>query len=79
MFLYFIQNLITERGNLWSEHVADLTEKLYHGQTRMHLREKAAIHSDLINKNLQKIAEDAGNISDGMEEILKNGYDDGRI
>ncbi|MBR3050462.1 MAG: HAMP domain-containing protein, partial [Selenomonadaceae bacterium] len=72
MFLYFIQSVITERGNQWSEHVADLTEKLYHGQTRMHLREKVAIHSDLINKNLVDIAEDAKNISAGMEEILKN-------
>ena len=71
-FLYFIQEVITERGNLWSQHVADLTEKLYHGQTRMHLREKVAIHSDLINKNLAKIADDARNISAGMEEILKN-------
>lgn len=38
----------------------------------MHLREKVAIHSDLINKNLVNIAEDARNISAGMEEILKN-------
>ena len=71
-FLYFLQIMITERGTQWSENTADLAEKLYHEQTKVYFREKVAIHSNIINKNLENIADDVDNISAGVEEILKN-------
>lgn len=72
MFLYFIQNVINERGNQWGEHTANLAEKLYHDQTKAYLREIVGVQSNLIDKNLQALADDVENIADSMEEILKN-------
>ncbi|MBQ6976302.1 MAG: hypothetical protein IJQ16_07100 [Selenomonadaceae bacterium] len=72
IFLYFIQSVISERGNQWGEHTANLAEKLYHDQTKAHLREIVGVQSNLINKNLRALADDVEDISKSMEEILKN-------
>lgn len=72
LYLYLIERAITQRGNEWGEETANLAERLYHEQTKVHLREKVAAHSNLINKNLEKISDDVLDISSGMEEILKN-------
>lgn len=72
LFLFFLEDFITNLGTQLVAHATPFMEKLYQKQTESYLREEVAIRSALINEKLEKITEDVKDISSGMEEILKN-------